>query len=284
MASADSSNRDKQLGLPRGSSRLDPWFDRWAYGPFFAAAVFGFRSNILVASCVSTYMILRLMLNETSNVDRLFAIWQAINPRAYDINKEEIDGTFSITAGTIVNQNTPLPPFNDATGRTLWTSATARRTEAFNYAYPETQRWRFRSDAEYINNVQQAVYQLYGGVSRIFRRGGFNARAANVENTPLAAFALNDSVPPVVKAITSSQKPLGGSQPESKPAAVPSNQAPAKEHKTGFLSDLGHKIKDVLGADDDKTPKDGTRGGLDLEAEIGKRKYFASSCLHTDIK
>jgi tyrosinase len=215
------------------------------------------------------------MLIEGRNVDRLFAIWQAINPRAYDINKEEIDGTFSITAGTIVDQNTPLPPFNDATGRTPWTSATARRTEAFNYVYPETQRWRFRSDAEYINNVQQTVFQLYGGVSRIFRRGGgFNARAANDENAPLAAFALSDSVPPVVETVPSAQKPLSDPQSGSKPAAISSRQAPAKEHKTGFLSNIGHKIKDVIGGDDDKTPKDGTRGGLDLEAEIGKRKYF----------
>lgn len=125
--------------------------------------------------------------NSYRNIDRLFAIWQALNPRAYEIDKEEIDGTFSVAGGTMGDQNTPLAPFNDAGGREYWTSSTTRTTEVFSYAYPETQRWRYRSYADYVNNLQATMDQLYGGVSRIFRRTGFSGRGEGLRDNERSA-------------------------------------------------------------------------------------------------
>ncbi|TAQ88827.1 hypothetical protein B7494_g2828 [Chlorociboria aeruginascens] len=102
------------------------------------------------------------------NVDRLFAIWQALNPDSYTINKPSGDGTFVIAANSTETGFTPLAPFNDASGRQYYTSEGVRSTEKFNYAYPETQRWKFGSDDEYKNSIRATVQQLYGGVSNQF--------------------------------------------------------------------------------------------------------------------
>ncbi|TVY81027.1 Tyrosinase, partial [Lachnellula suecica] len=102
------------------------------------------------------------------NVDRLFAIWQALNPASYTINKRAGDGTFVINSNSTETAATPLAPFFDASGTKNWTSETARQTEVFNYAYPETQRWKFGSDAKYQTSVRSAAQQLYGGISNQF--------------------------------------------------------------------------------------------------------------------
>jgi tyrosinase len=100
-----------------------------------------------------------------SNVDRLFAIWQALNPTSYDINEQSGSGTFVISSNGIETDTTPLAPFNDASGRKFYNSQVVRSTEAFNYAYPETQRWSFSSDNDYLESVQKAVDELYGSIS-----------------------------------------------------------------------------------------------------------------------
>ncbi|KAM3065503.1 hypothetical protein ACMFMF_010988 [Clarireedia jacksonii] len=102
------------------------------------------------------------------NVDRLFAIWQALNPSSYAIDKPSGDGTFSIQSGTQETSKTPLAPFNDATGKTFWDSDGARYTTTFNYAYPETQQWKFPTQQQYQTSVLAAVQKLYGATSNQF--------------------------------------------------------------------------------------------------------------------
>lgn len=209
------------------------------------------------------------------NVDRLFAIWQVLNPNAYAINKVETDGTFSIRGGTSVSPDTPLAPFNDASGRKFWTSNTSRKTESFNYSYPETQRWKFTTDALYVTSVRQAVFSLYGGVSRVFRQEGLtpNISMATTETIAPAEPAqkpLQDTSKPVP--VAAAQNPAQG---QSKPATSSSTNKPAeKVHGTGILSVLGHRLKDAISGD--HKSEDGTRG-LDLESEIGKRKHSHST-------
>jgi tyrosinase len=79
--------------------------------------------------------------------------------------------------------------------------------------------------------------------------------AAKDESVPAAP------APAPAPAPTSAQKPI---QEPAKPAD--------EHHKSGFLHDLGHRLKEAVKGDHHSdTPKDGTRG-LDLESEIGKRK------------
>lgn len=99
------------------------------------------------------------------NVDRLFAIWQALNPTSYTINEPTGDGTFVIKANSVETANTPLAPFADASGVKYYNSLQVQQTEAFNYAYPETKRWAFASDSAYQDNIISTVQQLYGGIS-----------------------------------------------------------------------------------------------------------------------
>jgi len=116
------------------------------------------------------------------NVDRLWAIWQALNPTSYTINKRDDAGTFVIKANSTVTATTPLTPFADSTGTKYWTSEGARQTSTFNYAYPETQRWKFSSDAAYQSSVRNAVQQLYGGISNQFMAMGAPAAIPPIEN------------------------------------------------------------------------------------------------------
>ena len=79
-----------------------------------------------------------------TNVDRLFAIWQALNPDSY------------LTDNTTVvpNQDTELHPFRKADNQ-YWTSRLARNITTFGYTYPEL--------ADCVQQtVIEAVNTLYG--------------------------------------------------------------------------------------------------------------------------
>jgi tyrosinase len=122
-----------------------------------------------------------LTRSRCSNVDRLFAIWQALNPTSYTINKTTDDGTFVIKANSIEKATTPLAPFADKSGTSYYNSLQVQQTEAFNYAYPETQRWAFKSDSAYQDSILNTVQQLYSGLSsQIFSATGSNFVATSV--------------------------------------------------------------------------------------------------------
>ena len=200
-----------------------------------------------------------------SNVDRLFAIWQALNPTSYTINQPAGDGTFVITASSTETEATPLAPFNDATGKTFWTSDRVRSTETFNYAYPETQRWAFSSDSDYVDSVQNAVNQLYGAVTNQFAGDqGFDNFVAMPASTP---------TPPAIKGKASNGSTNGAASGSAqKPIAAP---APESHHSHPIRDMLG-KVKESLSGHSGSG--DATRG-LDLEAEIGKPDNGKPPCL-----
>ncbi len=90
-----------------------------------------------------------------ANVDRLFAIWQTINPSTYVSNTTAASGTATISPGDRITPDTPLKPFHSSINGTFWTSAAVRSTQTFGYTYPEV------AD----NNAScaiQAVNYLYG--------------------------------------------------------------------------------------------------------------------------
>ncbi|KAF4637552.1 hypothetical protein G7Y89_g521 [Cudoniella acicularis] len=197
------------------------------------------------------------------NVDRLFAIWQALNPTSYTIDKVDQSGTFVIQANSEVTDTTPLAPFADATGASYWTSDGARQTTTFNYAYPETQRWTFNSDADYQASVQTAVQTLYGGLTNQF-----------VQAQGLNLAAIPATLPPVTS-VKAEAKDASVQASTQEPAQEPLQQAvidnvPAAQHHNGshILRDLVSHIKSEFPGHS-KPSTDGTRG-LDLEAEIGK--------------
>lgn len=99
-----------------------------------------------------------------SNIDRLFAIWQVLNPDEFITPVVSPSNTFTISAGTIVDINTPLTPFHSDTSGTLWTSGGVRSTSTFGYTYPSLDFWN-ESGSTYQSSVKQMVNDLYGGTA-----------------------------------------------------------------------------------------------------------------------
>ncbi|KAF3922232.1 Tyrosinase [Dactylellina cionopaga] len=98
-----------------------------------------------------------------TNIDRLFAIWQGINPTGYNISGTSSFGTFTIATGTVENLDTPLTPFRQSSNG-FYTSATAGNTNKFGYNYPETIDWDLPASAspqDHVNKVIAAVNRLY---------------------------------------------------------------------------------------------------------------------------
>ncbi|KAF2194899.1 Di-copper centre-containing protein [Zopfia rhizophila CBS 207.26] len=98
------------------------------------------------------------------NVDRLWTIWQALNPSAFVIDKVAAarEANFTIAAGTRVTAETELKPFYDSSATKFWNSAGTKETTPFGYAYPETQRWVFPSEQAYQTSVRNEVTRQYG--------------------------------------------------------------------------------------------------------------------------
>ncbi|KAI9698509.1 MAG: hypothetical protein M1836_004090 [Candelina mexicana] len=95
-----------------------------------------------------------------ANVDRLFAIWQAIYPNSYVTPQVNQFGTFTTNPGASEDVNTPLTPFHKDTAGNFYTSVTARQTRTFGYSYPEVQDWGV--DATTLaKNTRAAFKKLY---------------------------------------------------------------------------------------------------------------------------
>lgn len=97
-----------------------------------------------------------------TNVDRLWAIWGSLNPDSYVEPGESGVDSFTAKEGTVEDVNTQLKPFWDGSGSNFWNSTGVKETTTFNYAYPETQKWKFANVADYQRNVKSTVAQLYG--------------------------------------------------------------------------------------------------------------------------
>lgn len=110
-----------------------------------------------------------------SNIDRLFAIWQALNPDKWMDNIPADNTTIRDSFGKEhpVNGNTPLQPFRrDAEGN-YWTPEGIRFPSNLGYSYPELPRWETKyhqedgtlNQALFKENITTIINTLYG-VSR----------------------------------------------------------------------------------------------------------------------
>ncbi|KAF2134809.1 Di-copper centre-containing protein, partial [Dothidotthia symphoricarpi CBS 119687] len=72
-----------------------------------------------------------------ANTDRMFAIWQALNPESYVTNHTNPKATFTTPKNSWADENTPLHPFRCNSAGDFWTSATVRDHTVFGYTYPE---------------------------------------------------------------------------------------------------------------------------------------------------
>lgn len=121
------------------------------------------------------HMILIILSLNNSNIDRIFALWQALNPDKFldKIPPDNAKITDSHAQEHDVNKDTPLQPFrNDPQGR-YWTPDGVRHTVNLGYTYPELQRWDSKYSQEdksfnetlYVEDLTAQINTLYG-VSR----------------------------------------------------------------------------------------------------------------------
>ncbi|RDI89614.1 hypothetical protein Vi05172_g503 [Venturia inaequalis] len=103
-----------------------------------------------------------------AQIDRLWAMWSAINPGSYVIPLKNDQGTFAQPTGTVEDINTPLLPFRSQ-GSEFHTSATVRDMKDFGYSYPEIVDWEV-SATELASNVRTAVNRLYQRQTSLARR------------------------------------------------------------------------------------------------------------------
>ncbi|KAM7200214.1 tyrosinase [Naviculisporaceae sp. PSN 640] len=122
------------------------------------------------------------------NVDRLWAIWQDLNPDSFMSPREAPwPSTFSTSWKQIDDRNSPLVPFWDSTSTKFWTSDEIKNSTAlFGYAYPETQSWLYNDLAAYQDSIRTTV-------SNIYQMNVFQSAAASASASASALFKRDSS-------------------------------------------------------------------------------------------
>ncbi|KAK3717187.1 hypothetical protein LTR37_005896 [Vermiconidia calcicola] len=92
-----------------------------------------------------------------TNVDRLFAMWQALWPDSYGGSQVAPHNTWTIAQGTTQNANSPLTPFHRDAAGNFWTTNLVRDTKVFKYTYPE-----FSNSDGSKSAIAGYVNRLYG--------------------------------------------------------------------------------------------------------------------------
>jgi len=98
-------------------------------------------------------------------VDRLFALWQVLNPGSYVVPTRAMMATYTTPGDATHTAKTPLRPFYAHSDGTFWDSDMARDLQPFGYSYPELAG--FPSALKTANpaaqaQVRAAVNRLYG--------------------------------------------------------------------------------------------------------------------------
>lgn len=95
-----------------------------------------------------------------AQIDRIWALFSAINPDSYVIPLKNDLGTFAQPAGITEDIDTPLFPFRTEGTNTFHTSATVRDMKTFGYSYPEIVDWGV-SATQLASNVRTEVNRIY---------------------------------------------------------------------------------------------------------------------------
>lgn len=95
-----------------------------------------------------------------ANIDRIFALWQAVFPDSYVTPRISDLGTYLRPANLTDNIDTPLQPFFGEDGKTPYTAATARNISTFGYTYLELMDLTM-SPPELSEHVLRIISSLY---------------------------------------------------------------------------------------------------------------------------
>lgn len=95
-----------------------------------------------------------------TNIDRLLAMWQAINPQSYILPTVNAFGSYAEPRGFVDDGDSNLFPFHSDNGTGFWTSNKVRSTQTFGYAYRDVIDWN-TTQRTLSSNVRAVVNRLY---------------------------------------------------------------------------------------------------------------------------
>ncbi|KAK0749656.1 hypothetical protein B0T18DRAFT_323937 [Schizothecium vesticola] len=133
-----------------------------------------------------------------ANVDRHFAMWQAIYPENATFSHSASGQAHFGTAAGPVTADSPLKPFVNGQGQ-FWTSKSAESTRAFGYTYPGIDDWA-KSREELRSQVKALVNTLYGPQTTTARRhrrrvaGGLGVRQGISNSSAATEFSVQIQV------------------------------------------------------------------------------------------
>ncbi|KAI5359712.1 putative tyrosinase copper-binding domain, di-copper centre-containing domain superfamily, tyosinase [Septoria linicola] len=149
-----------------------------------------------------------------ANVDRIFAMWQAINPSAYGATQPAPHNTWTISTGSNQGPTSGLRPFRRPDADNFWNTNQVRDWTQFGYTYPE-----FSNSDGSANAISGYVNRLYG--PNPSQTAGSSKREAEAEPQLLEALgdilssnplkASNGSLYQYVANIKTPRYALGGS-------------------------------------------------------------------------
>lgn len=96
--------------------------------------------------------------------DRLVAIWQVLNPDSWMTPLPAGESSFTSVKGEMQDSQSPLTPFLSSDDGTFWNSDTSRTTEAFGYAYADTDLTGKQKE-DVRQELQKKITQWWGGDS-----------------------------------------------------------------------------------------------------------------------
>ncbi|KAI0433855.1 tyrosinase [Xylaria sp. FL1042] len=112
----------------------------------------GHMSQIPVATFDPTFWL------HHCNIDRLFAIWQSLNPdKWFETDIQRYFDQKIVGSGSLITNKTPLRPFHKDTKGTYWTPDDARDWFKLGYTYPE-----LRTGKETPTQLLKMVNDNYG--------------------------------------------------------------------------------------------------------------------------
>ncbi|OAA39531.1 tyrosinase 2 [Beauveria brongniartii RCEF 3172] len=104
-----------------------------------------------------------LFMLHHSNVDRLWAYWQAIYPEASTFNgRYQGLSRFNTLSGTMIGLDSPLQPFRQAANGDWHTSRSVNSIKTFGYTYQGLEEYWNKSETEVQQRVVELINSLYG--------------------------------------------------------------------------------------------------------------------------
>lgn len=166
-----------------------PW-DTWLRSPWLVLIpCSGFSTGKLIYAFIycphlPICNILKFELTSSnSNADRLFALWQALNPDKWFTKSkvnEFLQDAIGLPPGSFITPETGLRPFHKDVGGTLMTSADVRYPHKIGHTYPELQTWKYKNgnyeNKEFRADLMTSINELYGISRQILLAAGPNLK------------------------------------------------------------------------------------------------------------